>query len=93
MAATQRGQAECSNGFNFGDRLVSVHVNKFICSKTNIDDMTYMTDPPENTKEPFLAIYENCDGENINFLVCALLLLGSFGTTYFSPLSAKTQTL
>ena len=47
--------AECAIGFNFGDRYMSVRVETFQC--------------PYEYREPFLAVYETCDGLRTNLVV------------------------
>ena len=45
-AEWQRRPAECTRYFNFGDRMIGVHITKFWCS--------------DGIKDPFLAIYSTC---------------------------------
>ena len=51
-----RRPAECSLAFNFGDRLVSMSVDEWWCHLRDVHD-------------PFLAIYNNCDGQRYGLLV------------------------
>lgn len=51
-----RRPAECYMSTNFGDRLAAVHLVEWWCEKTE--------------GEPFLAVYDNCNGEKTNLLVC-----------------------
>lgn len=55
MSVDQRQPAECSIGFNFGDRLLSALVIDWSC------DHSY--------SEPFLAFYADCDGSRKTLLV------------------------
>ena len=41
-----RRPAECTRYFNFGDRMIEVHITEFWCS--------------DGVKNPFLAIYSTC---------------------------------
>ena len=50
-----RRPAECLISTNFGDRLVAVHIGQWDCEKSQ--------------GEPFLAVYDNCNGEKTNLLV------------------------
>ena len=50
--------AECTHGFNFGDRLASINVIDWRC-----DDAL---------RDPFLAIYDDCDLQRRNPLVSCL---------------------
>ena len=59
----QRQPAECSLGFNFGDRLLSVQIQDWWC------DQIYT--------EPFLAIYDDCEGQRRALLVTAQRIVNS----------------
>lgn len=50
-----RKPAECTIGINLGDRMVGVNLIEWWCDKVY--------------KEPFLDIYDNCDGTRKNLLV------------------------
>lgn len=65
----QRQPAECSVGFNFGDRLLSVSVVDWTC------DQPYT--------EPFLSVYADCDGRRKTLLVRTSYLVP--GTAGISP--------
>lgn len=55
-----RKPAECSTNFNFGDRLITVRLVKNWC------DQLY--------SDPFLAVYDNCEGLRVSPLVSLSLL-------------------
>ena len=50
-----RRPSECTMAFNLGDRLVSAVVKEWWCNQAN--------------SEPFLAIYDDCEGKRKGFLV------------------------
>jgi len=51
-----RRPAECALAFNFGDRLASMSVDEWWCHLRDVHD-------------PFLAIYNNCEGQRDKLLV------------------------
>ena len=51
-----RRPAECAISANFGDRTVAVQLAEWWCEKPY--------------REPFLAVYDACDGQKHNLLVC-----------------------
>lgn len=52
---TNRRPSECTMAFNLGDRLVSVEVKEWWCNQADA--------------EPFLALYDDCEGKRSKFLV------------------------
>ncbi len=56
-ARSRQPQAECSLGFNFGDRYVMMNLYEWYC-----DDLAA-------PGEPFLAVYDTCDGRKDQLLV------------------------
>jgi len=55
VTSDHRQPAECSVGFNFGDRLLSVSIIDWNC------DRLY--------SEPYLSVYADCDGRQKTLLV------------------------